>query len=328
MGHVVTTCPSSASSYASRGVGLVGALLHAATLIVTARAAADDAAEPVTPEPILLQATPTPEVELPEPFTPPTLPALTHEDVLLQLDYTGAGIGRGSLGDTFTYMAHVGIEVPILTRDIQAGFAWDVVSATAEDHGRALLYGNPEIWARAATSHESGLSAGGGLGVVVPLPRDLSNDSEVVLDSLRVIRPWDTSYFSSDVGALRPSIDARLVVSPFVLQLRQGLDLLYDFSSTRTDILARLGIYAGYAPLDWLCVSTELWQTYSITAEVPDGERAAFSLSPAIRFKVPPLQPGVSVLFPVNTPLEGIATAYLAVRFHVELALGEKATVK
>lgn len=314
------------TSCASRVVAV--ALLHAAALSHVDAARADDHAEAVAPQPILLQATPAAEVELPEPLTPPTLPSLTHEDVLLQLDYTGAGIGRGSLGQTFTYMAHAGVEVPVLTRNVQAGFAWDLVSATAEDHGRALLYGNPELWARAATSHASGVSAGGGLGVVVPLPRDLSSDGEVVLDSLRVIRPWDTSYFSSDVGALRPSLDARLVVSPFVLQLRQGLDLLYDFSSARTDILARLGAYAGYAPLDWLCVSVELWQTYSITAEVPDGERAAFSLSPAIRFRAPPLQPGISFLFPVSTPLEGIATAYLAVRFHVELALGEKATVK
>lgn len=264
---------------------------------------------------------------LPEPITPTTMPALLHEDVLLDLDYTGAGIGRGSL-DTFTYVAHVGVEVPVLSRFIQAGMAWDVVSAAAENRGRAVLYGNPELWARAATTHRSGLSAGGGLGLVVPLPRDLSTDSEVVLDSIRVIRPWDTSYFSSDVGALRPFLDARLHLTPFALQLRQGLDLLYDLSSARTDILARLGVGAGYEPLAWLNLSLELWQTYSVTAEVPDDRRAAFTLSPGLRFRTGPLSPGVSVLFPVNTPLEGIADAFFAVRFHVELALGDRATVE
>jgi hypothetical protein len=262
-----------------------------------------------------------------DPMPPPTLPALTHADAALELNYTGAGIGQGNLGSAFTWMAQASAEVHLTTRHWQAGAAWDIVSAAAAGRGRALLYGNPELWVRGVGWHESGLSAGGGLGVIVPLPRDLGADSQSVLDVIRVIRPWDSGYFESETITLRPVVDARAVLAPFVLQLRQGIDWSYSFSRARADIIARTGAYVGLEPVDFLTLGLELWQTYSITAEVADDERAAFTLSPSIRVKLLPLEPALSLLFPISTPLEGIATEYLAVRVHVRLALGETAAV-
>ena len=112
-----------------------------------------------------------------------------------------------------------------------------------------------------------------------------------------------------------------------MLQLRQGLDWSYAFDRARSDIIARTGTYVGVEPIGGLALGLELWQTYSITADVDDDERAAFTLSPSIRAKLFPLEPGISLLFPVSTPLEGIATEYLAVRVHVRLALEEMAAV-
>ncbi|MBL8744342.1 MAG: hypothetical protein JNK04_24715 [Myxococcales bacterium] len=262
-----------------------------------------------------------------DPGAPPTLPSLTHADAALELNYTGAGIGQGSLGSAFTWMAQVAGEVPLTTRHWHAGAAWDVVSAAAEGRGRALLYGNPELWVRGVGWHASGLSTGGGLGVIVPLPRDLGRDSQSVLEVIRVIRPWDSGYFESETLTLRPVVDARLVLEPFVLQLRQGIDWSYAFDRARSDIIARTGTYVGLEPVSFLTLGLELWQTYSITAEVADDERAAFTLSPSIRVKLSPLEPALSLLFPINTPLQGIATEYLALRVHVRLALGETAAV-
>lgn len=285
-----------------------------------------------------------------DPLKPPTLPSLTHADAALELDYTGAGIGQGSLGQTLVWMAYLEGEVPLTTRAWHAGLAWDVVSAAAEGRGRALVYGNPEVWVRGVGWHESGLTAGGSLGVVIPLPRAQDDEARActpneedvfvdaggapcvpeptVLDAIRVIRPWDSGYFESNIVTLRPSFDARLVFEPVVLQIRQGLDWSYAFDTGRADILARTGTYVGVSPVRQLTVALELWNTYSITKPVTDNQRAAFTLSPSIRARFGPVEPGLSVLFPISTPLEGIAEEYLAVRAHVRLALGETAAVK
>lgn len=268
------------------------------------------------------------ERKLLDPIAPLTLPQLTHADAELDLDYTGAGIGQGSLGQTFTYMALVRGEVPLTTRAWHAGLAWDVVSAAAEGRGRALLYGNPEVWVRGVGWHESGLAVGGGLGVVIPLPRDVDGGELEVLDTVRVIRPWDSQYFESTTVSLRPSFDARLVLPPFVLQIRQGLDWSYNFDEARSNILARTGTSLMVQPLSFITGSIEVWQTYSITHEIKDDQRAAFSMSPGIRVRLKTVEPGLSVLFPINTPLQGIATEYVAVRLHVRLALGDTAPIR
>jgi hypothetical protein len=260
-----------------------------------------------------------------DPIAPTTLPDLTHADATFELDYTGAGIGTEDLGRTLTYMASMHGEVPLTTRAWHAGGAWEVVSAAAEGRGRALLYANPELWVRGVGWHESGLSGGGGLGVVIPLPRDLGPEARSVQRTIRVIRPWDAPYFESSVLTLRPSVDARLVLAPFVLQLRQGIDWTYDFSRDRSDVVGRVGTYMGVAPASFAMLGLELWQTYAITKDVRDDERAAFTLSPSVRLRFGPIQPGLSVLFPISTPLEGIASEFFAVRIHLRLALGKTA---
>ncbi|MFO0549389.1 MAG: hypothetical protein U0271_13435 [Polyangiaceae bacterium] len=259
-----------------------------------------------------------------DPTAPPTLPSLTHKDASLEFTFTAADIGSGAATDTVASITRVDTEIPLGTRAWQMGFAWDLVTTTAP-FGRVFSYGNPEVWFRGVGWHESGLSAGGGLGVVVPLPRDLSQNEEAVLDVIRVIRPWDTGYFMSNVFALRPVIDARLVISPVVLQLRQGLDLTYQFDTGRSDIVGRIGTYAGVDATDFMTFGLELWQIYSITADVRDSRRASFSMSPSIRLRLGPVQPALSVMFPLTTPLEGIASQYFAVRLQLRLALGRTA---
>lgn len=261
-----------------------------------------------------------------DPGAPATLPPLAHRSVLLDLDYTGAGIA-GDAGSTFAILARVAGEAPVYEDRWHAGFAWDFVSAAAAGEGRALVYGNPEVWLRGVNLHESGLGAGGGLGVVVPLPRQSSARELGVVDNIRVLRPWDTGTWKSDMLTFRPSFDLRYLVEPFNLQVRQGLDWSYDFEADRSDVVARIGTYAGVDLVKSITAGVELWQTYSITADVEDNQRAAFTLSPLIRFRVAPIEPGLSLLFPLSTPLEGIATGYFAVRIHVRMALGKTTAV-
>lgn len=257
------------------------------------------------------------------PGAPATLPDLVHDAVLIDLDYTGAGIA-GDTGATFAIMARLGAEVPLHRDRWHAGVAWDLVSAASEGDGRALVYGNPEVWLRGVSLglSDAELGAGGGLGVVVPLPRQASTRELGVVDNIRVLRPWDTGTWQDDVLTLRPFFDLRYAPAPFNIQLRQGLDWSYDVGDARADIVARVGSYAGVDLADAIAAGVELWQTYSITADVGDDERAAFTLSPSVRFRVEPVEPGISLLMPLSTPLEGIAAGYFAVRIHVRLAVG------
>jgi hypothetical protein len=265
---------------------------------------------------------------------PPTLPSLTERAAVAELVYAGAGVGRSEDDDRapddgtdtgFLWLSHLQAEVPLLSRSWHAGLAWDVASAAAPGKDRSFLYGNPELWARGIGFSESGLAGGGSLGVVVPLPR---GESDAGLEDLvRVVRPWDTGYFSDTILTVRPAFDARAVLPPFVLQMRQGLDVSYGLDTGRGDFVARIATYVGWEPAPRVTVGLELWQIYSITAEVADDQRAAITLSPSIRLRTRPLEPGLSFLFPLSTPLEGIATAFFAARVHVRLALGDTADV-
>ncbi len=261
---------------------------------------------------------------------PPTLPALTERAATAELVYAGAGVARvddegADDGPGFLWLSHLEGEVPLGTRAWHAGLAWDVASAAAAGKGRSIIWGNPELWARAVGWHESGLAGGGSLGFVLPFPRD--DEDRALEDQVRVVRPWDTGYFSDSILTIRPAFDARVVLPPVVLQMRQGLDVSYGFDDGRADVVARIATYAGWELIPRVTAGLELWQIYSITAEVDDDKRAAFTLSPSLRLRTELLEPGLSFLFPLSTPLEGIATAFFAARVHVRVALGDTAKV-
>lgn len=262
-----------------------------------------------------------------EPGAPATLPTLLHQAIVVDVDYTGAGIADVG-GATFAILPRLSTEIPVFRRSWYAGGAWDLASAVAENEGRAVVYGNPEVWFRGVSAHESGLATGGGSAIVVPLPRDDDLRGRGVVDRIRVLRPWETGLFSSDQLTLRPFFDIRYVVAPFNFQVRQGLDWSYDFEVDESNLVARLGTYVGVDLTRAVTTSIELWQTYSLTADVRDDARAAFTISPAILFRAGPIEPGISLLLPLSTPLEGIASGYFAVRLHVRLALGDSQNVE
>lgn len=261
---------------------------------------------------------------------PPTMPSLTERAVVAELVYAGAGVGRAEdspdgPGTGFLWLSHLEGEIPLGTRSWHAGLAWDLASAAAPGKERSFLYGNPEVWARGIGFNATGLAGGGSLGLVIPLPR--SSDDAGLGDLVRVVRPWDTGYFSDTILTVRPAFDARAVLTPIVLQMRQGLDVSYAIDTGRGDFVARIATYVGWEALPRVTMGLELWQVYSITAEVADNERAAITLAPSLRLRTTPLEPGLSFLFPLSTPLEGIATAFFAARVHVRLALGDTADV-
>jgi hypothetical protein len=261
---------------------------------------------------------------------PPTLPALAHPTLTETFEITAAGIDPGgSKGRAYAWFLHDDLEYPVVSRQWYVGASHDVVSAAVPGTGHELFFGSPEIWTRALWSSIVGLSSGGGLGVVLPVPRSLSPNAETVFDTARVVRPWDSASFTDRVFTLRPWIDIRHVVWRFIFQLRQGLDIgiptrdLLPYEH-RAEYVSQTTLYAGFRLAKPIGVGLEVWEVYQISANLcgqsrcfDDDKRAAFSVSPSVRLLLGRIEPALSVLFPITTPLRGEAASYWAARFNV-----------
>jgi hypothetical protein len=268
---------------------------------------------------------------------PPTLPALAHANLSYTFEYTAAVIepNETSAGEAYAWFAHNELEQPLVSRKWYVGLAHDVAAASVPGVGSSTLLGNPEIFGRGLWSSILGFSSGGGLGFVLPVPRSLDRDELEVLATVRVVRPWDVAYFNDLTLTFRPWLDIRYVTKRLIVQMRQGLDwsvllsakAACDQASTvacdlkptsrRTDITARLTLYAGYRFARTVGLGLELWEVYQVTADIPDDKRAAFAVSPSIRIILPHVQPALSALFPIATPLRGDVASYYALRLNV-----------
>ncbi|UQA60984.1 hypothetical protein [Polyangium aurulentum] len=257
---------------------------------------------------------------------PPTLPALAHKDLRFTFEYTAASIEpnapAGAGGRSYAWFAHTDLELPIVPRKWYMGLAYDTAAATVPGIGRDFFPGNPELTARGLWSSTQGFSAGGGLGIVLPVPRELAPDQATILRAARSIRPWDAAYFTDLTLTFRPSFDIRHVTGRFILQLRQGIDWSIALprakaSGPGSDLTARATFYIGYRAAEPVGIGLELWEVYQLTADVPDDKRAAFAVSPSIRFILPRVQPALSVLVPLSTPLRGDVASYYGARFNV-----------
>jgi hypothetical protein len=290
-------------------------LLAAAVLAAPAMARADDATEAPAP---------------------PTLPSLTHKHLVYDFELTAASIqtkGEGLLasGNAYAWFTHHQLEAPLKPRAWYVGVAQDIAAASVPGVGSAYVLGNPELWGRGIWSSVLGLSSGGTLGIVLPVPRDLNAEDAVVLKTIRTVRPWDVAYFNDLTLTFRPSFDIRHVVGGLVFQLRQGLD--WSIALRRTlandagcaagrgcslhDLTARTTFYVGYRASERIGFGLEIWEVYQLTAEIPDDKRAALAVSPSIRLMFPHVQPALSLLMPIATPLRGDVESYFALRLDV-----------
>jgi hypothetical protein len=265
---------------------------------------------------------------------PPTLPSLAHPTLTYTFEFTGASITpSGSRGPpAYAWFSHSEIEVPLVPRTWYLGAAHDIASGAVPGVGRNLFFGAPEIWARGLWSSIVGLSSGAGFGVVLPLPLADVGDDLSVLETVRVVRPWDSAYFADRTLTLRPWFDIRHIAGRFIFQFRQGLDIAISVKSLkegerRTEYIARSTFYLGFRAAKFLGLGLEFWEVYQLTADLPDDKRAAFTVSPSIRLLLGRVAPAFSVLVPLATPLRGEAASYFAARFNVafDFDLGKRA---
>jgi hypothetical protein len=262
---------------------------------------------------------------------PPTLPGLAHKDLQYTFEYTAASIDptaqTGASGRSYAWFGHHGLELPIIPRKWYVGVAYDTASASVPGVGQSFFFGNPEVTVRGLWSSVQGLSAGGGLGIVLPIPRELDPDEALILRTARVVRPWDAAYFTDLTITFRPSFDIRHVTGRFIFQFRQGIDWSISLPRSKasepgSELYARATFYVGYRVAKPVGLGLELWEVYQLTGTLGDDNRAAFAISPSIRFILPRVQPALSVLLPISTPLRGDVESYYGARFQVSFDFG------
>ena len=321
---------------AGLGAGQIGLGWLAALLGTTLPWAVSQASE-VEPE--------TRREQILDALGPPSSPGLSHRGVAFSFEYAVAGAEATDVvsslpietGLAYAYSARWLAEAAFQQRRWYFGATSGVAAAsvpsgdTPETGGSTLVLGNPELWLRGLWSNVSGLSAGGGLGMVVPVPRTFSGLENQVVRIIRVVRPADDSHFQDMTVTARPFFDIRHIAGPVTLQMRQGLDFSLllrdrDESENRYDLAGFLTAYVGVATLDELTLAIEVSEVYQLTADVSsrqclapcDEHRAAFTLSPIVRLHLPPLSPALSAVIPLSTPLRKEVASYLAFRLHLD----------
>ncbi len=285
---------------------------------------------------VLFAASPSLAEEAVDAPAPPTLPALTHRAPSASFELTLAQIrpadssGIAAPGSAYAWFTHMSLEAPFVARAWYAGIAEDVADAAVPHTASApaahgLVLGNPELWVRGTWSSDLGLASGGVLGVVLPIPRRLDESDATILRTVRAVRPWDLAYFEDFSLTFRPSFDIRHVRGPLMLQLRQGVDwsIALRERAARDDqaLVGRTTFYVGYRLAPPIGVGLELWEVYALTESLRDDRRAALAVSPHVRFMLGRIQPALSLLAPISTPLRGDVESYYALRFNVSVAL-------
>jgi hypothetical protein len=260
---------------------------------------------------------------LPDAPAPPTLPDLTHRALAGSLESTFASIHNNARPDgtdpgrSFGWNERIEAEQAVALRRWYVGVSEQLALGKPTDGNFLLVASNPEVWGRALWASQAGLAYGGGLGVVLPgVPHGTSGTE--VAQTIRALRPWDYVQFVNDDFIFRPFIDVRDIDGRVMLQLRQGID--WDRASG--SLTSRTTFYVGYRLSDLFGLGLETWEVYLIKAPLSkDDGRAAYAVSPSLRFMNRVLQPAVSLLLPIDHPLFDAIDSFWAVRLSLNVIL-------
>jgi hypothetical protein len=240
---------------------------------------------------------------------PPTLPELTHSELEATLETSAGAIlpTRGTSG-AHGYVQRLAVEVPVALRRWFVGLEYEVATGDAQGAFQTVG-GNVQLTGRTVWATRTGLAFGGGLAIGLPTATASSTDAtaagEVALHAA-TLRPWDISFFEADSFAFRPFVDVRAVDGPFVVQFRQGLDLIASTGGlSNRNLWATSGFYFGWQATQSVAVGLEAFEAYAIDVpNVRDGSRATFVASPNVRLVLPWVEPAISAFTTIGTPLQ------------------------
>lgn len=261
------------------------------------------------------------ELAAPRLPTPFTLPELSHPDFDASLDWTvgTATPENPSRGPSTISLVRASGEARLgPLRRVYIGATLPLAAALPiEGTGasRALL-GNPEGHIRVVFPMPSWLAFGAAFGATVPTASfTLQSGSEQAALAAASLEPTELVQLSPGTVALRPSIDARLLRGPFVLQVRDGVDLVVDsVGGLGARTLGRVLGHAGLLVTQDLEVSIEASQVYFFATEVPDDRRAALTIGPGVRWSLGDVDVGLGGVTNLLAPLASGMDRFVAVR--------------
>lgn len=293
---------------------------------------------------------------------PLVLPELTHPRNDAALTWT-VGSGSTRYVDRPTSgvaLVRAWFESSIFARRrVYAGVTWDYVSAMPPDKGIDLDdvlpparttgmtggFANVEAHVRGIFPLTEGLAFGFGIGTVVPtsvIGRDGPSRSAML--AAASLEPTDYVHFLPGHYGIRPWGDLRIVRGAFVLQARQGFDVLIDDAGIeRARTAGRILMHAGFALSRALEVSVEATQVYFFFTEEPtppidpslgaeakaaaeerlavreryrisDDRRTAFTIGPSFRLSFPNVDLGLGLVTNLFDPLSPALDSFVAAR--------------
>ena len=223
---VQAPCDGNGKSVASRGVAPrllcsnAGHVRKPVPLVLTALAA-------LAPAAARAQLTEFEDpYDVPSAPRPPTLPELTHSEIEGTSETTaGALIPTAGGVWTHAYVQRFNVEVPLALRRWYVGATYEVAAGGTANSFEAVG-GNLSLDGRTLWATTTGLGFGGGMGLVLPTATyGPGSDGAVVALNAATLRPWDVTYFTPGIVALRPHVDVRALFGQFIAQFRQGLDV-------------------------------------------------------------------------------------------------------
>lgn len=275
---------------------------------------------------------------------PPPAPGLSHRGLALDFEYVIASSRPTDLvslapigtGRAYGYSGRIAAELALVDRRFFVGAASELGAARVPaggvpgGDGAAAVFGNPELWTRGMWTSRVGIAAGGGLAVVLPLPRAFDESELESVRTVRVVRPWADALFQDRALTARPFLDVRHSFGPVTLQLRQGLDVAMRLRplverEDRVELAALASVFASVRVVRPVVLGVELHERYQLTGDVStptcpepcDRFRAQFTLAPSIRLTWRNVTPSLGVLLPLSTPLRSEVASYYATRFHL-----------
>ena len=283
----------------------------------------------------------------------PTIPDLEHTAAEASFEQTiasvkpkpGGGVGGVPTDDTSltSHLFEMDFEIPVVRQTFYVGGQWAFAAARspAQEDAR-FIAGQPEVFARVVhPGPHDDFALGAGLGLMAPIVTydDLDDSKRVQTATtsalVGIVRPWDLSMFLDRRVTARPWIDIRVGRHEFIAQVRQGLDVAMRSgvpSSTSAtgafsgevgdvELISITSLYLGWQPTRELAVGVEAWDVYLLKTQLPisDRDRTVFALSPGFRFFYRWVEPGVSLLFPVGSPLLGAVDNYVALRIDMRV---------
>ncbi len=232
---------------------------------------------------------------LPTPFM---LKELAHPRIDAWLDWTlasvvpetpsGSNVAAGLLrvgGEAHVFLFrrfYVGAQLPI-------AFARGVDGAPelggSSSRSREANVGNLDLEARIVFPMPSWLAFGASLGLAVPTATfDRNGPAQAAARAAIAVAPTDLPLFLPGRLTWRPALDVRILRGPFVVQIRQGIDVVQDTSEGGVTTQGRILAHAGILVSRDLELSIEAQQRYRFGEDASvDGRRSAVVLGPGAR---------------------------------------------